>query len=209
MGGLFAGIEQVSPTMRHALGSPGVRVPALGFALVLTLTLAGCEDKGAQSLESFRAAWLEALSQDKPAALYALLDLRSRRHLALQLETLRGFDTVHQKAVLEHLGAGQLPDLQAMTTERYFELWWRKVLNGQAASAQVQPADGLTAWVEVSAGGVTQKFQATRESGVWVWRLPESNFESKAAAAASAPAPTKRVVEEAAPRTSLRQRGEE
>ena len=140
----------------------------------MSLMLIGCGNP-VSSLEGFEAAYSQALEQGRSDELYGMLDSSSRRRIDKMLDTIRGFDSQAQSVVLQQLGAGQISNLEEMSPQAFFGLWWNAVLGGKQPIVEIQqPESGATStWMSLSLEGRNQRMRLIQESGHWVWQLPQ------------------------------------
>ena len=149
--------------------------------IALPVSMAGCGNKSAQSLESFKEQWYAAVNQRKPEQLYALLDSQSRRTIDQALETLRGLSEQEQLAVINHLGGDRVSNLHDLPNDRYFGLWWRKTTDDQLPTMTIEAQGDQSAYMVVALGDKKQRYELKVEGGKWVWSLGEQNFENSPA----------------------------
>jgi hypothetical protein len=149
---------------------PGFRWSML---FLMLLPLVGCGNRGA-SLEGFEAAYGEALQGGRTEELYDLLDTGSRRRIDKMLDTMRGFDHQAQNTVLQQLGS-KASNMEDMSPQAFFGLWWNAILGGKQASVKIQQAEkgATSASMSITVQGRTQDIELIQESGRWVWRLPQ------------------------------------
>ncbi len=143
--------------------------------LVLVIPL-GCQ-REAQSLEQFKAQWVEAIKQQSYQRLYEMLDPSSQRSLRQSLEVMRGLDGSAQQTILDQLEQEDLTDLTHLSPARYFGLLWHRATQGRKP-IQVDLAPGVAGIADMLLtfeGNQRLHVRVVRVGQRWAWQLPDQS----------------------------------
>ena len=148
------------------------------MVLCLCLIAAGCGGGDVESLDHFRLRWQEAVNSRDDGRLYDMLDSRSRRRIATDVEHLRSIESKQARdAVINQLGGERLESLVDLTPRDYFARVWHLATDGRRPTMTVEKAGEGTAYMWLTIDDTRrQRIRLEVEAGRWVWTLPEQQF---------------------------------
>ncbi len=149
---------------------------AMAVCVLTCVGLVGCDEDDGASFDRFTKDWHDAVNTRQTDKLFDMLDARSRRHVELQLEQLRGLDPKHHQFIINQLGGERVETLHQLTAAKYFSLWWRRVTDEKQPTMRIEAKGGEAAYMVLELDDKSQRIELVKEAGRWRWVLPKQSF---------------------------------